>query len=238
MDLSSLEGPPIPDTRFTNPDSRANDVPHIRLEHVLSPVSPLESRRWNLPPRPASASAIPTRPNTKSPSSTGSNSFWQSINPNENPNSYRRAQQTQSLSPWVSQQTTEPQSTSRYRPYLSSVSAPHQLVWVESEQIWMLTTAASTSTPSPHQRSHSSLSPMFDSGPVGGRNTLSHSRSMDSYPMAEWFGDLEPEDLPPPYEQHIFDQPLGPFLPTITRVRAEDVPHRGSRWAAIGRRVS
>jgi hypothetical protein len=79
---------------------------------------------------------------------------------------------------------------------------------------------------------------MFNSGPADRVGALSHSRSMDSYPSADYFGDLESDDLPPPYEHHIFDQPLGPIIPVVTRVRPEEVPHRGSRWAAIGRRVT
>ncbi|KAL4880094.1 hypothetical protein BJY04DRAFT_219623 [Aspergillus karnatakaensis] len=234
MDLSSLEGPPILDTRFSNPASGANDIPHIRLEHVLSPVSPIETRRWDLPPRPASASAIPSR--SKYPN-TGSNGFWQSINPNENPASFSCSQQSQPLQPGASQATPtlSPTPSRSPRTHSNSVSAPHQLVWVESEQIWILTTRTAPSTSAPHQRSHSSHSSMFGSGRGG---ALSHSRSMDSYPITEFWGDPETDDLPPPYEQHVYDQPLGPILPAVTRVRPEDVPHRGSRWAAIGRRVS
>ncbi|KAL4871750.1 hypothetical protein BDV12DRAFT_163770, partial [Aspergillus spectabilis] len=236
MDLSSLEGPPIADTRFSSPASSANNIPHIRLEHDLSPVSPMETRRWDLPPRPASASAIPTRSKY---SDTGSNGFWQSINPNDNPASYQRHHQYRSLRPGVNQPTNtlSPSPSRPPRTHSNSVSAPHQLVWIESEQIWILTAITSMSTPAPHQRPHSSLSPMFSSGAADRGGALSHSRSMGSYSSANHFGDLEPDDLPPPYEQHIFDQPLGPILPAVTRVRPEEVPHHGSRWAAIGRRV-
>ncbi|RAL00727.1 uncharacterized protein BO80DRAFT_96279 [Aspergillus ibericus CBS 121593] len=57
MDLSSLEGPPIPDPRFTVPSRRSN-IPSIQLDMTtpLSPVSPLTPR--DLPPRPSSTDAI------------------------------------------------------------------------------------------------------------------------------------------------------------------------------------
>ncbi|PYH37912.1 uncharacterized protein BO87DRAFT_373562 [Aspergillus neoniger CBS 115656] len=57
MDLSSLEGPPIADTRFTVSPRRAN-VPSIRLDTStpVSPISPLTPH--DLPPRPSSTDAI------------------------------------------------------------------------------------------------------------------------------------------------------------------------------------
>ncbi|KAI9367020.1 hypothetical protein BJX61DRAFT_364035 [Aspergillus egyptiacus] len=244
MDLSSLEGPPMVDTRFSNPAHTTDVVPHIRFDYVQSPVSPLGSGSWDLPQRPASTSAIPSR--NKYPS-TGSDGFWQSIHPDSNSNNndtrtLPRSHQDPST-PGPSHRTP-PSSATRSSPssrqprtHSNSFSTPHQLVWLESEQIWLLTTHTTTnstpSAPTHRQRPDSSLSPMFHAQRPAARAPLSHSRSMDSYSS-----DPEPDDLPPPYEQHMFDQPLGPVLPAVTRVPPGDVPYvRGSRWAAIGRRV-
>ncbi|KAL2866690.1 uncharacterized protein BJX67DRAFT_121588 [Aspergillus lucknowensis] len=244
MDLSSLEGPPTLDSRFSGPAPSTSSVPHIRLDDVLSPVSPLESRSWDLPPRPASANAI--SPRSKHPD-TRSNGFWQSTNPNNNVTSAPRSNPTQPThstsfgasqsQPTTSSTLTAPSRRSS-RSQSSSISNPHQLVWVESEQIWILTTRTAPPTP-PHQRSQSSLSPTPHAGTAAGRaGPLSHSRSMELFPSGYSPGDPEPEDVPPPYEHHIFDQPLGPILPAVTRVRPEEMPsNRGSRWAAVGRRV-
>jgi hypothetical protein len=278
MDLSSLEGPPMLDTRFSSPAPSTHSVPHIRLEDVTSPVSPLDSSSWDLPPRPASTSAIP--PRNKYPN-ISSNGFWQSMHPesssasnhittaprshpaesSSHAASYRPStasnQNTHtSTSAAFSSAISSPQPTRPItRPHSSSLSTPHQLVWVESEQIWILTTRTtppSTITPPhhlhPHYRPHSSLAPIpnpsFATGTgIGAPSTLSHSRSMEMNPstsIREYWGDInDPEDQPPPYEQHIFDRPLGPILPAVRRVPREEVQQiRGSRWAAIGRRVT
>ncbi|KAL3463867.1 hypothetical protein BJX64DRAFT_114104 [Aspergillus heterothallicus] len=279
MDLSSLEGPPMLDCRFSSAAPSTHSViPHIRLENIQSPVSPLDSNSWDLPPRPASTSAI-IPPRSKYPS-TG---FWQSMHPagsssSNHVTSAPRSQPMQSTGytasyrpssssgsnshnnatgPLTSASTTTLLSTSQptprptTRPHSSSYSNPHQLVWIESEQIWILTTR--TTPPSAHaphhhhHRSRSSLAPAPNPNFAAGAGTtgLSHSRSMELYPSAstsitEFWGDAtEPEDLPPPYEQHIFDQPLGPILPAVRRVPREEVQQiRGSRWSEIGRRVT
>ncbi|BCS27411.1 uncharacterized protein APUU_60459A [Aspergillus puulaauensis] len=253
MDLSSLEGPPIRDSRFSSPTPSAASVPHIRLEDTFSPVSPMNTNTWDLPPRPASTSAIASR--SKYPN-TGSNGLRPNIHPNEyNARQNYRTPPNQSLHPGVSRGVSHHSGAtlSPCRPprtHSSSVSSPHQLVWIESEQIWVLTTR--TMTPTQPQRPQYSRS-----SPGSGANTGSQfpSRTTNSYPphpanpyppqstnlyppTADFAVDTEPEDLPPPYEQHVFDQPLGPILPAVARVLPEEIPQRGSRWAAIGRRVS
>ncbi|KAL4787654.1 hypothetical protein BJX76DRAFT_353912 [Aspergillus varians] len=243
MDLSSLEGPPISYNRFSNPTPSAASVPHIRLDDTFNPVSPLESNSWDLPPRPASANAIPPRSKY---TNSGSNGFWQSIHPNDNNNNNNRTNfrspPNQSLQAGASHGLSYPANTlsppSRSsRPNSNSVSTPHQLIWLESEQIWVLTTR--TTSPTPHQRPHQRPRPSRSSpGLTGAARSWSPSQSRNLYPPTDYLGDAELDDQPPPYEQHVFDQPLGPILPAVTRVRPEDVPHRGSQWVAIGRRVS
>ncbi|KAL4736172.1 hypothetical protein BDV11DRAFT_21240 [Aspergillus similis] len=235
MDLSSLEGPPIADTRFSNLAQAAVSIPQIRLDTTLSPMSPLGPDSWDLPPRPASTSAIPPR---NKYSHTTSNSFWQSMHPNITEQNFRTPP-NQSPNPGPSRggshlTTTLAPSPRSSRPHSNSVSTPHQLVWVESEQIWIVT-ARTTTTLVPHERSRSSLS---NFGPSGGMASISHSQSMNHYNSTDLLADTDHDDLPPPYEQHVFDQPLGPILPAVTRVNHEDLPQRGSRWAAIGRRVT
>ncbi|KAL6232633.1 hypothetical protein BDW75DRAFT_242788 [Aspergillus navahoensis] len=235
MDLSSLEGPPIADTRFSNSAQSAVSIPQIRFDTPLSPVSPLGANSWDLPPRPASTSTIPPR---NKYSTTTSNGFWQSMHPNVTERSLRTPP-NHSLNPGLSQgvsHLTAPLAPSpRYsRPHSNSVSTPHQLVWVESEQIWIV--AARTSpAPAPHERPQSSLS---NPGPARGMASISHFQSMNQYNSTDLLADTVPDDLPPPYEQHIFDQPLGPILPAVARANPEELPQQGSRWAAIGRRVT
>ncbi|CEN60000.1 hypothetical protein ASPCAL02441 [Aspergillus calidoustus] len=275
MDLSSLEGPPMLDNTFSSPALSTHSVPHIRLEDVTSPVSPLDSNSWDLPPRPASTSAIP--PRSKYPN-ISSNGFWQSMHPDSSsasnhvttaprshpaePSSHAASYRPSTASNLnthtntsvgLSTAISSPQPTrSIARPHSSSLSTPHQLVWVESEQIWILTTRTTPSTLTPphhlhpHYRSHPSLAPAPNPSfatRTGAPSTLSHSRSMElnsSTSITEFWGDInDPEDLPPPYEQHIFDRPLGPILPAVRRVPREEVQQiRESRWSAVGRRVT
>ncbi|KAL4771494.1 hypothetical protein BDW60DRAFT_64657 [Aspergillus nidulans var. acristatus] len=235
MDLSSLEGPPIADSRFSNVAQGAVSIPQIQFDTTLSPVSPLGPDSWDLPPRPASTSAIPPR---NKYSHTTSNSFWQSMHPNITERNFRTPP-NQSMNPGPSQDnphlTTTLASSSRpSRPHSNSVSTPHQLVWVESEQIWLVAARTNT-TLAPPLRPHSSLSSL---GPSGGMASISHSQSMNNYNSTDLLADTDPDDIPPPYEQHVFDQPLGPILPAVTRVNHEESPQRGSRWTAIGRRVT
>ncbi|KAL4811460.1 hypothetical protein BDV18DRAFT_156048 [Aspergillus unguis] len=224
MDLSSLEGPPITDARFGTPASSAARVPHIRLDTTFSPVSPLDSNAWALPPRPASTSAISHRSKYNNSPSNG----------DRQPSTERRFRSppNQSLNSSVSRgvshfaTTTTLSHIPRSRPHSTSESTPHQLVWVESEQIWILTSR--TTTPTSEQRPRSA-------------NAMHGStRSRNLHPLAGFFGEPEPEpeDLPPPYEQHIFDQPLGAVQPAVSRLRPQEAPRRESRWTAIGRRVS
>ncbi|KAL3471557.1 hypothetical protein BJX99DRAFT_263141 [Aspergillus californicus] len=253
MDLSSLEGPPMVDTsRFSSrPPRNTNNasVPRIHLDHVqgpVSPVSPVGRNGWRLPPRPASID-IPYR-NSKYPE-TPSAAFWQSFQPTDNTPSISRQYPSRPSSSGINSRISQPSTLSTPsrppRPYSTSVTTPHHLVWVESEQIWILTTrrspsnSASTSASASHNYPQSSLSPMFHSIPPVNRAPLSHSRSMDQFTSHDSWGDMDPDDLPPPYEQHVFDQPLGPILPAVTTVSREEVPRvRGSRWAAVGRRVT
>ncbi|KAL4975004.1 hypothetical protein BDW66DRAFT_138308 [Aspergillus desertorum] len=236
MDLSSLEGPPIADTRFSNPAQGAVNIPQIRFDSTLSPVSPLGANSWDLPPRPASTSAIPPRSKY---SNTTSNGFTQNTHPNIIERSFRTPP-SQSLNPGLSRgvsHLTTPLAPSPRpsRPYSNSVSTPHQLVWVESEQIWIVTARTTSSPPAPHERPQSSLS---NPGPVGRMASILRSQSTNQYDLTDLLANTAPDDLPPPYEQHVFDQPLGPILPAVTRVNLEELPQRGSRWAAIGRRVT
>lgn len=246
MDLSSLEGPPIRDSRFSgSPTPSAASVPHIRLEHTFSPVSPMETNTWDLPPRPASTSAI--APRSKYPNA-GSNGLQQNI-PHSNEYNARpnyRTPPNQSLHPEVSREVAHRSgamlSPSRApRSHSNSVSSPHQLVWIESEQIWVLTTRTTTPTqPQRPQYSRSSPGSVANTGPQYPPQSTNPypPQSTNLYPpTADYEADIEAEDLPPPYEQHVFDQPLGPILPAVARVCPEQIPQRGSRWTAIGRRV-
>ncbi|KAL4919319.1 hypothetical protein BDW62DRAFT_199929 [Aspergillus aurantiobrunneus] len=240
MDLSSLEGPPITDSRFSSPTPSTTNIPRIRLDNTFSPVSPLDSNHWNLPRRPASTDAIPPR---NKYSNTESNGLWQNIHPNCSNNNNSSSSRTnfrtppnQSLRPGLSRGPSHFTDTlsPAHRPSRSlsnGASTPHQLVWVESEQIWFLTTGATAPTSIPHQGLQP---PRLNPGLTGG----GASRLMDRFASTNYLEDTETDDLPPPYEQHVFDQPLGPIVQPVTRARPEEVPHRGSRWAAIGRRAS
>ncbi|KAL4790734.1 hypothetical protein BDV19DRAFT_393791 [Aspergillus venezuelensis] len=239
MDLSSLEGPPITDSRFSSPAPSTFNVPHIRLENTFSPVSPMESSTYDLPPRPASTSALP--PLSKNPN-TSSPGFYQTLHPNNTERSFRTPP-NQSLNPGISQRVSHfTASTNTHsptprtsRPYSNSVSTPHQLVWVESEQIWLLTTRSASPPLEPYQRPTSSRSNPSSSS----WGASSHSQSMGLYPSMDYALDADPTDLPPPYEAHVFDRPLGSSVPSTTRLQPQQPPApRRSRWDAIGRRVS
>ncbi|KAL4938491.1 hypothetical protein BDV06DRAFT_215049 [Aspergillus oleicola] len=238
MDLSSLEGPPITDSRFSSPAPSTFSVPHIRLEDTTSPVSPMEPNTYDLPPRPASTSAIPPHrkyPNTNTPG------FYQALHPNNTERSFRTPP-NQSLNPGILQRVSHfTTSTNTFlptprscRPYSNSVSTPHQLVWLESEQIWLLTARSVNPTPEPYQRPQSSRS-----NPGSSSLGISHSRSMGLCSSMDYALDIDPDDLPPPYEAHVFDRPLGPIAPAVPRVQPQQAPAPcRSRWDAIGRRVS
>ncbi|PTU17047.1 hypothetical protein P175DRAFT_0496570 [Aspergillus ochraceoroseus IBT 24754] len=231
MDLSSLEGLPIQDTRFCGSGSGSgsswnNSTPHIILDHVESPVSPLDPVR-DLPPRPASTDATPRR--RKYPGTASNAGIWQS-SPSPNP---LPASQP---SPCAILSSPAPRDT---RTHTSSLSTPHQLVWLESEQTWVLTTTTittttTTTTTATNPPTATTPTTLYPSQYRTSHRGLSHSRSMEVYPSTE------ADDIPPPYEQHIYDQPLGPD-PVVVRAPAppEVAPSAGgSRWAAVARRIN
>ncbi|TPR01493.1 putative integral membrane protein [Aspergillus niger] len=233
MDLSSLEGPPIADTRFTVSPRRAN-VPSIRLDTStpVSPISPLTPH--DLPPRPSSTDAI------FSPVSESEYSYalFQQ-EPEANPNPWQRCYSPQppvtadehdvsdltphqSPIPMLSTTTTTTVTTQAVTTTITTEG--NRLVWLEKEKLWFLKPSP---CPSPH------LSPDYA---VTTRPTPDAHYA--PYRPSSFHGQVhlaalaQRRDVPPPYGRHILDRPLPP-LPTDD---SENEGSCGSRWTEVARR--
>ncbi|CBF74518.1 predicted protein [Aspergillus nidulans FGSC A4] len=182
MDLSSLEGPPIADTRFSNVAQGAVSIPQIQFDTTLSPLLAKHASQHHRTKLPHASKPVHER------------------------------------------KTVPKQFTPHHYPGVLISIFPSSL-----KQPRTNTTLA------PPERSHSSMSSL---GPSRGMASISHFQPMNNYNSTDLLADTHSDDVPPPYEQHVFDQPLGPILPAVTRVNHEESPQRGSRWTAIGRRVT
>ncbi|EAW08146.1 uncharacterized protein ACLA_028710 [Aspergillus clavatus NRRL 1] len=256
MDLSSLEGPPIADPRFTM------SIPQIHLDHALfatphpEPEPEQRLRASYLPQRPASADALAhprqkhrhqhrqrNQPHLTLDTNTSRHSYTPTTTYN-NAYAYARARAHAHAHAPSSQHTHHP------------ARAPRRLTWIESESIWIITSAgASPSSPS------STWGDVNWAAASRRPPVLTHSRSMDlSLRQTQAV-----EEVPPPYERHYFDRPLGgqmlavggsdsdsgsTFLYADVDVRGEyrdgtaEWPGsvggegRGSRWTEIARRMN
>ncbi|RAL09953.1 uncharacterized protein BO97DRAFT_151311 [Aspergillus homomorphus CBS 101889] len=242
MDLSSLEGPPIADSRFTVSLESSKEymtVPRIHLDTGLASA---------LPHRPASACdsprsksdycsyVIPQRQesslchhchvrihsaaslSTSSPCGTRpSSSPYSTLNLPPPPPSSSFA-----YSPWASRSrsmtdlTLQPTYVSSQCPRESPAQHANQLVWVESEELWVLK-PPSPSSSAPY------LSPLAPRPMQSATRRSTHPASPSAFDG--YASDSDYSDQPPPYEHHIYDQP---FVPLPDRVR-EDGSSRRSR---------
>ncbi|KAF9886927.1 hypothetical protein FE257_010668 [Aspergillus nanangensis] len=255
----------IRDQRPSVPSWGGSVVPHIQLDtSVLSPsLSETDCEPdWDrgvsrLPPRPASTDPVLPVPRHHHRYSTiETNSF-------RSPGDYLdargshyapmnnhagiavsspRPQSSHSSHPALPHHGPPPSShasPSLRRPSIRhhshSVSSPHQLVWLDTEKIWVLTTPAPVSTPGdwPSRRplpppimtnmntpATSNIYPTAHSQPT----TLPHTQSMETYFANNDLMSPDYDDLPPPYGQHMYDQQLASGAGV-------------SRWTAVARRV-
>ncbi|PIG86441.1 hypothetical protein AARAC_006464 [Aspergillus arachidicola] len=234
IDLSSLEGPPIIHRpRSTNPYS---GVPSIQLDYSALPLEVFDGLPSH-PPRPASADPVPSS-RQKSPSiASGVN--WQrrergnmqhpaNLTPGNDIRhvpSERRVDYSAARRPISHPGHSSPLGLfnphPRERPFRAQSASPsHQLIWLDEQNIWV--------------RADITVSTNFPAQVP----TLTHSRSMDTYFTNNGERDADiPTSPPPPYEQHVFDQPItSPRVnqgQPLSRTGAHD-----SMWTAVaGRRA-
>ncbi|RJE26449.1 hypothetical protein PHISCL_01250 [Aspergillus sclerotialis] len=256
MDLSSLEGPPIHDPRFTIAPSHPN-LPRIHLEYPVSSQNHTERRLQQiLPTRPASADTIPfqygrfrnrdhltprqSSSSRRSLSTISLRSTRRSSLSNRSPgsdflhgraqNDYRRSQHGDSSSLDIPP-----------NPHLLPQPQPQrtmgELVWLENENMWVV------SEP---------LSLPLSSGPPNSyppAQQRSPTLAMPTIEPQPWMDETLDDDLPPSYESHYFDRVLT-VQPRETEPEPEmpvqDAPVIGtattqpdtSRWTAVARRVA
>lgn len=182
MDLSSLEGPPIPITRisdspsppispFNDNDLATQDIPRIQLDLNLPP-----DITWDLTPTATPAPIKhtyhpPPTQQQSTPSWSGVETLWETtysrpssrnaLHNDQDEFSRRRPQRTLSPAAGAGGSSRPGHSHSR-----SESSAHQQLVWLDDENIWVFVNSAPAS---PVSR------PCWASHP-----TLAHSRSMES----------------------------------------------------------
>ncbi|KAF7163966.1 hypothetical protein CNMCM5623_008627 [Aspergillus felis] len=258
MDLSTLEGPPIHNPRLADPACNIS-VPQIHLDHAFF-ASP-ETEGFHLMQRPASADAhaLPRRTKYLNPACirhTARPQLRVQAGPAGELDSTARLSSSLNLSHSHrhSHGHSYRHSNSDLSSFSSARSRPRQLIWVESENIWVVT-SPSTSSPT----SSSTWGDINWSAAAYRPPPLQHSRSMDMT-LAYSQSHPEPDDLPPPYERHYFDRPLPP-LPREAEMESSVgggaysrsmSPHSGhsdshshshshtgeSRWTEIARRMN
>ncbi|KAL4896618.1 hypothetical protein BDV59DRAFT_198976 [Aspergillus ambiguus] len=253
MDLSSLEGPPIRDSRFTTP-SWGESAPRIQLD--TSVISPSHSDGgyevdWDrglsgLPPRPASTDnniasprhhrysmieSSPTRPMRDLAPSIASHTPPRPRSSHASRPSQYQSTLSAAQPPPAPSSSTERRHPTRLQSH--SFSSPHQLVWLDEENIWVLvgtdpatTTSRSTSRPGlPRLRTSANDDTATLRIAQPHPPSLSHARSMETFFANNEMMSPNYDDLPPPYERHIYDQQLA-------------VGAGVSRWANVARRVN
>ncbi|KAG2418334.1 hypothetical protein HFD88_001435 [Aspergillus terreus] len=180
------------------------------------------------------------------PSSSSSTSSPRPRSSHAHPSTHNTALLAPSPSPSQRRHPTRLQS--------HSFSSPHQLVWLDAEKIWVVVAPApdgppTTANPNTNSYSYTTTPPARPSLPRlrtpanahthtthttptqyaqsnGPPPTLTHARSMDDtfFANSEL---LSPnyDDLPPPYERHIYDRQLA-------------VGAGVSRWTNVARRMN
>ncbi|PYH43200.1 uncharacterized protein BP01DRAFT_105214 [Aspergillus saccharolyticus JOP 1030-1] len=248
MDLSSLEGPPIADFRFTVSMESSKDImtdPRIRIDTGLASALPRHPASACDSPRPK-ADYHSSATHEQSPRvcrrchsrivSTGDldissphearspTSLYPSLNLPPPPPASSFA-----YSPWASRSrsmtdlTLQPTHSTGPLPREPPVQQASQLIWLESEALWVLKPCSSSSS-APY------LSPLTPRPMHSSTRSAAHP----SYPSVfdGYASDSDYPDQPPPYEQHVYDRPFAPFS---DRARA-DGSGRRSRWSAVARR--
>ena len=247
MDLSSLEGPPIQDSRFT-----VTDIPriHLDIDSPIWPTTPIHpALRNDLPPRPASSGADTTRKYQKT---------------NETPSARRKSEEITSptsnlLHPvdgrgfWPLENPERRPRARSQPPNSNQHNSGNRLIWLDQERIWIRLEPGDSSTGTGNGNgTNENAAPTTTN--IRSPPPLSHSRSADSYlrgpPSMNVDGtgmsvDMDTDvdmdmditsdedDLPPPYENHYND-------PILSPQPARPLARRGrvSPWAAVARRMN
>ncbi|KAJ5678982.1 hypothetical protein N7462_007226 [Penicillium macrosclerotiorum] len=256
MDLSSLEGPPIVDTR-AGIQSRSTPIPHIQEE----PPTPQGGTHFNLyskplPPRPASADPLFARPLHRHSieSHPSSSSCARQENDGSLRRTYTQSGQRDSPSERLLRVNTvhsahpanliDPARYARSRsPPLHIPTQPTAstlprrtrscctLVWLEDEELWAVTNPTDSPT-SPPARRH--CPPVRVQAPLAQRPAeLPSSRHQDDAQVSLYanhaipMSPVSPLSPPPSYDSHRFS-------PThVMRQRQRST----SGWGAVARRV-
>ncbi|KAF7587012.1 hypothetical protein BBP40_007856 [Aspergillus hancockii] len=227
IDLSSLEGPPIIHRPHSANLCSGSSIPNIQSDYAVFPPGSFNDTPSH-PRRPASAEPVPLC-REKSPSiPSGVNRHRR-----DRANIQRLAHQTlgngmnngtperridyasarhpsshhgQSSPPSILNSHLEPE---RYNTHsrARSASPSHELIWLESQNIWVRAETAVSA--SPYLNTETRAVGISSSYRV---STLTHSLSMETY-----FSNSDRESgiatsPPPPYERHIFDQPISSSL--------------------------
>lgn len=230
MDLSSLEGPPLPDSSFNVRTSvrasRGTEIPRIHLDSTPSASwaqTPCQSSfdYDDYPPRPASSGSTALRRYCR--------------NQDQNAEIYeirRRSYNDESSG------LLHPPSSSGYRVSeldLANHPRPQRrntLVWCEAQNTWLAlerhapgNTAPALSIPQPQP-----AEPYHTASRELGQ---SHNQSRDQY--------VDGDELPPPYEDHYYDRILAaqPMSSSHGQCPYQNRrPGQMSRWGAIARRLN
>ncbi|KAI9934266.1 hypothetical protein ASPWEDRAFT_170107 [Aspergillus wentii DTO 134E9] len=250
MDLSSLEGPPINDPRFTipspSPRRRYMNIPRVQLEHVSLAQTPLDrthhQQRGIIPPRPSSAGSLLPQ-NKHSSRDRAHHARCNRSNGNLHPT-------------WPCGHHLSP-DTVHLHPSEARLQSQrvYQLVWLESERIWAMVECSSSSgcpdrseSPSPplprpansvpaspvssatipSNASTTTLAPppTVTSPPRYPLPSLIHTQSMDDRLWEDMLD--QGKEGPPSYENHYYDRFVPPMRSAV----------RESRWTEIARRIN
>lgn len=267
MDLSSLEGPPIQDSRFNI--SRI----HLDIDSPIWPTTPihpaLRNNNNDLPPRPASSGADTTTTPTATPRYHKTAEI-----PTVRPKSEEITSPTLNLLHPVDHRGFWPLENPERRPRARSQPRPSsnqhgnsgdRLIWLDQERIWIRIEPGHSSTGTGNGKRAMNDNPVPTATTTTTNNnirrppTLSHSRSADSYlrgpPSMNVDGtgmdmdmdvdvdmDMDMDitnndDLPPPYENHYYDPILSP-QPARPLTRQNHCRGRVSPWSAVARRMN
>ncbi|PLB42021.1 uncharacterized protein BDW47DRAFT_122453 [Aspergillus candidus] len=274
MDLSSLEGPPIPITRlsespsppispFNDADLAAQHIPRIQLDLNLP-----ADITWDLSPVPIPNKHTYHPPPTQqqsTPSWSGVETLWETTY--SRPSSRNTLHNDHDdLSHRPPQRTLSPSGAGSSRPShghsRSESSAHQQLVWLDSENIWVFVNSAPASPVSrPCWASHPTLAhsrSMESTTSSASSSTPAHMNAVDRTPRLRDSAVLDVADMslpaamllpppPPPYERHIYDRPLPPLPHEAGGTGGGGFCGGGggregrrgsSRWAAVARRIN
>lgn len=232
MDLSSLEGPPLPDSSFNVRTSvwspRGTEIPRIHLDPTPSTSTWPQTPSLNYddyPPRPASSG------------STALRRYHRSQDQNAETYQFRRRSYNDE-SPGL---LHPPSSSSNGYRVSESDLANHAgtqrrntLVWCEAQKTWLAlerhapgNTAPALSIP------QSQSAESYHAASRGLGQSHSQSQNRDRY--------MDGDDLPPPYESHYYDRILAaqPMSSAHGQYPYQNRrPGQVSRWGAVARRMN